>query len=80
MTPQAQSTPNFMFMEQIEFLSSGTFVLPKSFNISGRYSFPESDRITMEIGNVSRTYKFTLSGDHLVFEDGGGTTEYRRTK
>lgn len=79
-TPQAQSTLNFMFMEQIEFLSNGTFVLPKFNNMSGKYSFPESDRIKIETSNGSWTYKFTLSGDRLVFDDGGKTIEYRRIK
>ncbi len=79
-TPADQVPISFWGMEQIEFLSDGTFVLPEFNNLSGKYSFPESDRIRLETTEVSFTYKFTLSGDRLVFDDGETTVEYKRIK
>ncbi|OQY92332.1 MAG: hypothetical protein B6D41_08280 [Chloroflexi bacterium UTCFX4] len=70
----------FAFVEQIEFLENGTFVLPKIMNTSGSYSFPQSDRISFQGPQGTATYKYVVNGDRLTFEADGKTIEYRRTK
>ena len=70
----------FAFAEQIEFLESGTFVLPKFMNTSGTYSFPQSDRISFQGPQGTQTYKYTLNGDRLTFDADGKTIEYRKMK
>ena len=70
----------FAFAEQIEFLKDGTFILPKYMNQSGKYSFPENDRIKFEGSSDAAVYKFALSGNSLVFQEGDQSIEYRRTE
>ena len=70
----------FGFAKQIEFLKDGTFVIPTFNNQSGKYSFPESDRIKFEGSAGSAVYKFTISGSTLTFEESGKIVEYRRIK
>ncbi len=79
-TPAEDLFSFLSWASQIEFLEDGTFVLPQFMNLSGKYSFPQSDRIQFEISNGSITYKFTLSGDKLMFEEKGKTIEYKRLK
>jgi len=77
-TPEEKAGLFFAFAEQIEFLKDGTFVLPKFMNQSGKYSFPENNRIKFEGASGVAVYKFTLSGDTLAFQEGDQTIEYRR--
>jgi hypothetical protein len=78
LTPEDKAGLFFAFAEQIEFLKDGTFVLPRFMNQSGKYSFPENNRIKFEGASGVAVYKFTLSGDTLVFQEGDQTIEYRR--
>jgi len=70
----------FAFAEQIEFLENGTFVLPKFMNTSGSYSFPQSDRISLQGPQGTATFKYAMNGDRLTFEADGKTIEYRKVK
>ncbi|WP_423222333.1 hypothetical protein [Candidatus Amarolinea aalborgensis] len=79
-TSEDQAGLFFTFAEQIEFLKDGTFILPKYMNQSGKYSFPENDRIKFEGSSGAAVYRFAVSGDTLMFQEGDQTIEYRRMK
>jgi hypothetical protein len=79
-TPSDNLFSFFTWADQIEFLKDGTFVLPGFNNTSGTYSFPENGRIKLEGPSGAVTYKFSLSGDKLIFEEDGQTIEYQRVK
>jgi hypothetical protein len=70
----------FALADRIEFLKDGTFVIPTANNASGTYSFPEDGRIKFEGQYGAAVYKFTLSGDTLIFYDDGKQVEYKRIK
>lgn len=79
-TSMEDVTLAFLFIEEIEFLRDGTFILPKLGGISGIYSFPASDLIKLEGKESSNIFRFTLSGDTLTFYDGGEAIVFRRKK
>ncbi len=80
-TPENEDELSFLTVaEQIEFLNDGTFVLPKFMNQSGSYSFPENGRIKFEGAFGAAVYKFTVSGDTLIFDENDRILEYRRMK
>lgn len=64
--------------DKVEFLQDGTFVLAGF--ASGKYSFPEGNRIKFDFGNGTFVYKYTLSGDTLILDMDGQTAEYKRVK
>ncbi len=70
--------------ERLEFFKDGSV---QSYNadgmdIGGKYSFPEDGVIKFEAGGFgASTYKFSVKGDLLTFQDRRvGTVEYVRVK
>lgn len=71
----------FAFVDRIEFLKDGTFVLPNFMNMSGSYSFPDKGKITFQTTSYgSTTYDYELSGDTLTFYESGTPIVFERAK
>ncbi len=70
----------FSFVDLIEFLKDGTFVLPNFMNMSGSYSFPDKGKITIEASTGSMTFDYELSGDTLTFYEAGVPIVFEREK
>lgn len=69
----------------IEFFKDGTFSLTIEYFITqqlgGKYSFPDSQHVSLEIGGVTYTYEYELKGDMLkLMAPGGGFMEFTRSK
>ncbi len=66
--------------DQVEFLKDGTWVVPGSGVINGRYAFLDPGRVKLEGLGVVFTpgVSFTPSGASMVLDEGGEKVEFRR--
>ena len=61
-----------------EFKSNGAILLG---DVSGRYKFGDQDRIKIETPFATTVYVISVSGDHLLLEEPGGSKlEFTRIK
>lgn len=71
---------DLMVNDAIEFLADGTVIFSPT-NVSGTYSFPDSEHITFNFPRGGLGYRFTLQNDVLTLITlDGKTTEYRRVQ
>lgn len=80
-TPRSMGPFSVLLPDQIEFLQDGTWLVPGSGVLNGKYTILDQRRLKVEGFNIVYTPNFTVtsSGD-LSLEDSGVTVQFTKSK
>ena len=80
-TPRSLDPFSVLLPDKIEFLQDGTWLVPGTGVINGKYAVLEPHRLKLEGFSIVYTPNFTVTtSGNLWLEDGGVTVQYTRSK
>ncbi len=79
-TPRGLNAFSTLMPDQIEFLKDGTWLVPGSGILNGKYMVLDAKRLKLEGLNVVFIPNFTVSATSLILQDGDTVVSYSKSQ